>query len=190
MTRKRARSVLLCVALLVVAVSVPARKLGGVEMKDRLDVAGKSLVLNGMGIREATILNVDVYVAGLYLEAKSSSAKRVIDSVQVKRLALHFVREVTREQVTDAWTDGFEKNAGKSLAALKPRIRKLNGWMTAFRPGDSLVFTYIPATGVSVDVNGTTKGTIEGDDFARGLLSIWLGPEPPNQGLKDGLLGK
>ena len=43
--------------------------------------------------------------------------------------------------------------------------------------------------GMQVEVNGTVKGTITGDDFATAFLAIWLGPHPPNPGLKSGLLG-
>ena len=32
-------------------------------------------------------------------------------------------------------------------------------------------------------------GTIKGDDSARALVSIWLGPRPPSADLKTGLLG-
>ena len=52
-----------------------------------------------------------------------------------------------------------------------------------------LIFTHKPGAGIQVDVNGTVKGTIPGDDFARAFLSIWLGAHPPNAGLKAGLLG-
>ena len=38
-------------------------------------------------------------------------------------------------------------------------------------------------------MNGTVKGTIKGDDFAKAFLFIWLGPEPPNPEIKSGLLG-
>jgi hypothetical protein len=50
-------------------------------------------------------------------------------------------------------------------------------------------FTYKPRSGVLVDVGGAAKGTVEGDDFAKALLSIWLGARPPNANLKAGLLG-
>lgn len=43
----------------------------GVTMRDTVTVANKQLVLNGMGLREATFLNIDVYVAGLYVDRKS-----------------------------------------------------------------------------------------------------------------------
>jgi hypothetical protein len=40
-----------------------------------------------------------------------------------------------------------------------------------------------------VDVNGTAKGTINGDDFAKAFFSIWLGANTPNPALKRGLIG-
>jgi hypothetical protein len=185
-----------CRALLSVALLVPflggaaPRELAGVRMPTQVQVAGKTLVLNGMGIREATILNVDVYVAGLYLETRSSDAKRVLASAQIKRLELHFVREVTREQVIEAWNEGFGNNAGAQLPKLRARIRALDELMKDFRAGGTLTFTCVPGTGVQVEIGRELRGTIAGDDFARALLSIWLGPRPPNAGLKTGLLGR
>jgi hypothetical protein len=69
-------------------------------------------------------------------------------------------------------------------------MQKLGSYMTDFHPGDTLAFTYVPATGVEVTVKGTARGTLPGDDFARALFSIWLGKEPPNEDLKAGLLGR
>jgi len=40
-----------------------------------------------------------------------------------------------------------------------------------------------------VDVNGRVAGRIDGDDFARAFLSIWLGEHPPNPDLRAGRLG-
>ena len=42
---------------------------------------------------------------------------------------------------------------------------------------------------INVEIDGNRKGTIKGRDFVRPFLSIWLGKEPPNPGLKVGLLG-
>ena len=68
-------------------------------------------------------------------------------------------------------------------------IRRLNRWVTDISEGDVMQFTYVPGTGLNVVVNGRNKGTIEGDDFARVFFNIWLGSNPPNSGLKTGLLG-
>ncbi len=72
---------------------------------------------------------------------------------------------------------------------MRSGIRRLNGWVTDVDEGDRMMFTYIPGTGLQVVVNGRRKGTIEGDDFARAFFNIWLGSNPPNSGLKRGLLG-
>jgi hypothetical protein len=47
----------------------------------------------------------------------------------------------------------------------------------------------VPGKGVVVEVKGHVETTIPGADFARALFAIWLGPEPPNTALKEGLLG-
>ena len=43
---------------------------------------------------------------------------------------------------------------------------------------------------VALDNEGWPEvvGTIAGDDFARSMLAIWLGPKPPTGALKRGLL--
>jgi hypothetical protein len=167
-----------------------AGKLEGVTMPDTTTVAGKQLVLNGMGLREATFLKVDVYVAGLYLEARSSDPAQILQSNQAKQLVLKFVRDVGRGDIVKAWNEGFHKNATVPEAQLRDRIDQLNSWMTGFRDGDVLSFTFIPGSGVAVDINGVRKGTVAGTDFAQSLLAIWLGQHPPNGDLKKGLLGR
>jgi hypothetical protein len=175
--------------VLLLAPAAFAGERAGVKMPDKVTVGSKELVLNGMGVREATVFNVDVYVAGLYLEARSSNGEQIAASPQAKRLLLSFVRDVDRDDITEAWTSGFKKN-GADMAALRDRIAKLNGWMKAVRKGETLTFTYEPEKGLTVTVDGNVAGTIEGADFASAFFRIWLGPKPPNGGLKNGLLGK
>lgn len=162
----------------------------GVRMPDTIDVAGKPLVLNGMGLREATFFKVDVYVAGLYLESVSSDAGAIIASQQTKRLVLRFVRDVGRGDIVKAWNSGFAGNAIVKLATIQGQIDRLNAWMGDFEKGDTLSFTFVPGQGVAVDINGARKGVIAGEDFSRSVLAIWLGPKPPTGALRKGLLGK
>jgi hypothetical protein len=49
--------------------------------------------------------------------------------------------------------------------------------------------TYIPGKGTELTLNGKSKGTVEGADFAAALFSIWLGPKPISESLKKELLG-
>ena len=166
-----------------------AADLADVQMPDRIEVAGKPLLLNGMGIRKVTMLEVEVYVAGLYLEQRSRDALEIIGSAQTKRIALRFKRRVGRRELVQIWEEGFKKNAGRELAALRNRIYMLSSWMPDLHAGDTLTFTYIAGRGVEVGINGNAKGTIVGASFARTLWSIWLGAEPLNEELKRGLLG-
>lgn len=183
------RALLFAVACVAVSRPALARECEGVRLPNQVDVAGAHLALVGMGIREATALNVDVYVAGLYLESPTRNARQIIESQQKKRLVLSFVRDVDASDIAEAMTDGFRANAGGNLAALQARLRQMNGWLPSVTDGQRLVFTYVPGTGLEVQAGGRVKGVIEGEDFARTFFAIWFGPNPPNAGLKRGLLG-
>jgi hypothetical protein len=125
----------------------------------------------------------------LYVPQRSSDPSQILRTDEPKVVELVFVHDVRRDQMTKAWQEGFQKNAGPRLAALQPRIDLMNGWMVDAKKGDTLAFTYLPGQGVEVRVGATVKGTIPGDDFAQALFGIWLGPHPPNERLKAGLLG-
>ena len=187
------RMVVTAAAALALGGHVPASstagELAGVTLPDQLTIEGRTPVLNGMGLRQATILRVHVYVGGLYLEARSSDASQIIASEAMKRLILHFVRDVGRQNLVEAWDEGFTKSAGSGLASLRDRVATLDGWMVDFKRGDTLTFTQIPGRGIVVEVKGQAKGTLAGADFARALWGIWLGDRPPNPELKKGLLG-
>lgn len=182
------RALFLAVLLAWPATAVLAGELAGVAMPDQVEVEGKTLLLNGLGLREATFLKVDVYVAGLYLEQKSGDVDAILDPERASRIRMQFVRKVKKGKMVEAWNEGFRKNA-EDLTPLQERIDRLNGWMEDMAKTETMTFTRLPGRGVSVAVKGQEKGTIEGDDFARVLWSIWLGPEPPNEGLKKGMLG-
>ncbi len=166
-----------------------ARECRGVEFPDHIQVKDTDLTLNGLGIRKATILKVNVYVAALYVTSPTRDPRTLVDPGTPAELILHFVRNVGVGDLRNAWSEGFERAAKDQLPLLSARIAMLNSWMSDIKTGQRLVFVRQPGTGVQVSVNGVVKGTITGDDFSRALLTIWLGPEPPNADLKSGLLG-
>ncbi|HVY82107.1 MAG TPA: chalcone isomerase family protein [Steroidobacteraceae bacterium] len=181
---------LLIAALLTIGTAVAhGKECKGVTFPERVQVDGRDLTLNGLGLRKATFLKVSVYVAALYVTQPSHDARALIESSGPMQLILHFVRNVDAEDLTKAWSEGFERSAQDQLAPLTQRIARLNGWMSDVRRGERLIFIRRPGVGVEVNVNGAVKGTLEGDDFARAFLGIWLGPTPPNPELKEGLLG-
>jgi len=178
-----------CMILALGSASAQARECRGVGFEDQVSVDGGALALNGLGLRLATIFKVKVYVAALYLAKTSTDPNAILGANSPSELILHFVRDVDAKDIRGAWSEGFEKNAADQLPALQQRIGILNGWMADVKSGQRLIFIHKPGTGIEVNVNGTLKGVINGDDFARAFLSIWLGAKPPNPEVRSGLLG-
>jgi hypothetical protein len=161
----------------------------GVDFPEQAQVEGSALKLNGLGLRQATFLKVNVYVAALYVAQPSRDGNAILKANAPKELILHFVRDVGRADLVKGWDEGFEDNAKDELPALKNRIESFKGMMSDMKTGQRMRFVHKPGAGVNVEVAGAAKGTVAGDDFARALFSIWLGARPPNQELKAGLLG-
>jgi len=187
---RRSLPAVLVSAMMVLSVGpVSGKECHGVTFPEQTSVQTIPLTLNGLGLRQATMLKVNVYVAALYVVQKSADANAILAANTPKQLILHFVRDVDSGDLKKAWEEGFENNAKAQMPALKERIEKLQAWMVDMKSGQKLTFTHKPGVGIEVDVNGTVKGTIERDDYAKAFLAIWLGAKPPNPGLKEGLLG-
>jgi Chalcone isomerase-like len=176
-------------AIVLLAHTAHAGERAGVTLPDALSVEGKPLLLNGMGIRKVTFLRIKAFVAGLYLETRSHSASEIIRSDQVKRLDMVMLRDVDREDIIDICQAGLGKN-GADMVKLKASFDQFAAWMTDLKERDTMTFLYVPGRGLAVIVKGQVKGTIAGAEFSGALLSIWLGPKPVDDDLKDRLLGK
>ena len=162
--------------------------LAGVTLPDTVQVGGKTLVLNGLGLRKKYM--VKVYVAGLYLEQKSSDANAIIKADAPKRIVLQFVHGASKSQMTDAFNESFNDNTPDAVKTMKPDIDKLLGAIDAVKVGDQMVFTYVPGTGTTFAQGGQDKVTIPGAAFGQVMFSVWLGPKPPTAECKTGMLGK
>lgn len=185
------RRLLIVLACLALAAPVAAGTLEGVTMADSAQVGDSTLTLNGMGLRikKVAFLKVKVYVAGLYLPGRTSDPSAILDADGAKRLVMHFLyKEVSRDKLIEAWTEGFAGNA-KGLQ-FGDRLDTFNAMWDDMKTGEEAVLTYVPGTGTTVEIKGETKGVIPGADFAKALFSVWLGPEPPNPEIKQGLLGR
>jgi len=159
-----------------------------VTLPGTVDVGGHSLVLNGVALRKKAIFKV--YVAGLYLSAKSSDADAILDADSPRRLVMQFLRDVDKKKMCDAWDEALEKNTENPSDQLKADFVTLCGYMEDIKKEQQFVFTYLPGTGTTVDVAGATKGTIKGKDFADAIFKAWIGPNPgPGEGFKKDLLG-
>jgi hypothetical protein len=147
-----------------------------------------TLELSGVG--ELRYLGfVKIYDGALYLPAEADSSQ-VLDNIS-KRLEVRYLRSFKSKDFGPATIAGIKKNVDpETYARLESRIAYHNGLYDDITPGDRVSLTYIPTVGTRLEINGTTKGTIEGADFARALFSIWLGEKPFDRGFKKALLGE
>ena len=168
------------------AATAGAATLADVNVPDSATLGGQKLVLNGLGLRKKAIFKV--YVGALYLPSKTSSADAALAAGMAK-VTMRFMRDVDAGKLRDAWTEGFaNNNAPAEVAKLKARIDRFNALFTDVKEGD--VVEVDLSNGVSVTIAGKARGSVEGDDMAKAVLRIWLGPKPPSDDLKAGMLGK
>lgn len=177
-------SVLLGLHLLLSPLAVAGTH-AGVTLPDSVSLSGSPLVLNGMGLREKYF--IDIYVAGLYLPAKTSDAAKAINDDVPKQITMSMTYDLSKAKLADAMRDGM---SSAPTASAKAHTETLAGWMEDVGPGDKIVITYLPGKGTSVSVKGKEKGTIAGVDFMKAIWTIYLGSKPPTSELKKGLLGK
>ncbi|HZH02162.1 MAG TPA: chalcone isomerase family protein [Myxococcaceae bacterium] len=178
----------LAATLALFAPSAPAlaKEVSGITLPESATVAGKPVVLNGAGVRKKFVFKV--YVAGLYVETPSRDEAMLLSSDQVKQIQLWMLRDLDRKQIVEAIRKGFERNARARMPALQARLDQFTAKIPDVKKGSQLVITYQP--GVGTQVSGAGESTsVPGKDFADALLSVWLGDEPVDGGLKKGLLG-
>lgn len=175
-------------ALLLTASAAWAGTLAGVTLPDKVDVDGQSLVLNGLGLRSKLIIKV--YVGGLYLPQKEKSAQKILAADAPRRMALHFIYDVDKEQMCDAWNEGLEANTPNASAEVKKSFQTLCTWMDGVGKGQQLTMTYLPGQGTRVEIAGKVKGTLPGKATADAILGTWIGPDPaPGKDFKKAVLG-
>ena len=171
-----------------VALPAVAADLDGVSMPELLEYGGNSLRLNGMGMRTYSIFRVHIYVAGLYLDHPSADAEAILRSRGVKLLRIRFTHDVSQDRARDAWADGFAQNC-RAPCHLRPEdLARFLAAVPEFHRGDdsTLLFT---GDVVDIEVNGRRLGEIADPEFTRAVLAAFIGPNPPSEPFKHGLLG-
>ncbi len=166
-----------------------AAKKADVELPDTMNLEGKELLLNGIGIRRATIFNVKVYVGGLYVLKKSQDPKVIIEQENPKHITMTFVRDVDADDLQDGWLEGFKAAVSEAeRKSLMEAFNKFNATMKDIEEGESILINFLDK-GVQVSVKGQKHPFIGNKTFSKALLSIWF-LNARDERLRDELLGK
>ena len=171
-----------------------AAELEDVRLEDRVRVDGHALQLNGMALRIRYFFKV--YVAGLYLAEKASTAQGAYEVRGAKRIVLVMMRDATADQFCESVETGLRINhSDEQLASIKTRTDALMAMIRAAgvaRKGSRIVLDFVPSAGATtLFVDGVVQGPpMAGEEFYRALLRIWLGERPAQEDLKQALLGQ
>ncbi len=180
---------LILAAALTLATTAGAATVAGVNIADTTDVNGQKLVLNGAGLRKKFVIKV--YTGALYLPAKQSNPAAILGADTPRRMVMHFVYDVDKEKIAEAWEEGLEANTPNAAADVKAAFKNLSAWMEDMKEGQELVMTYVPGTGTTIVVNGKVKGTLAGKAVNDAILSTWIGAKPgPGGDFKKAVLGQ
>lgn len=169
-----------------------AIEVAGLKFDDTVKVAGKELKVNGAGVRVRIV--VKVYAMVLYLPEKKDTAAGVLESPGPRRFSLGLLREVTGEDLGQAFMAGITANTDKTERS--KFVNQLAQFGEAFvnipqaKKGDVINVDWVPDTGTVMTLNGKPIGEPLKDlGFYNAVLKIWLGDKPVDSSLKPQLLG-
>jgi hypothetical protein len=169
-----------------------AIEVAGLKFDDTVKVAGKELKVNGAGVR--TRIVIKVYAMVLYLPEKKDTPAAVLESPGPRRFSLGLLREVTGEELGQAFMSGITANTDK--AERSKFVNQLAQFGEAFvnipqaKKGDVINVDWVPDTGTVMTFNGKPIGEpLKDIAFYNAVLKIWLGDKPVDSSLKPQLLG-
>ena len=162
--------------------------IGNTVMEYQIERGGKTLTMNGGGTR--SMLFIDLYSAGLYLQEKSSDPIAISYEDETMSIRIKITSKlVTRKTMISAIEQGFEKATDGQTGSFKDRIELINKYYAQeFKMGDVLELIYIKEKGTVCMLNDKELGIIKGQDFKFALYKIWLGEDPASKSLKKRML--
>lgn len=190
--KHRISSFALAAAIALPQIPALAAEVSGIKFDDAMTVGGKSLTLNGLGVRHKL---VKVYAIGLYLTEKKSSTPDVLALTGPKRFRMVTLREITSDELAQAVLAGINKNLDKDektkYVSQLTKFGELFNEVEGGKKGDVIIGDYIPGTGTVVLFNGKPLGQPLPDlGFYNAILRIWIGNNPADPTLKPLLLGE
>lgn len=170
--------------------SAHAARLEGQSFDNATVLAGRTLRLNGLGLRG--VAWIKAFVAGLYLPAPSKDGAQIISMPGPKRLRLKIMLEAPSKELSKALQSRAGREPEAVRVALGDRVQKLASAIDGIgkvKPGDVLDLDYVPDQGVQLRYNDQAVGMpVPGEDLYRVVLKIFVGEKPVDKRMKEGLL--
>lgn len=186
------RTLLAAASLSLSMLAAQAAEVSGIKFDESATVAGKSLVLNGLGVRYKV---VKVYALGIYLSEKKNHTADVLALTTPKRFRIVTLRDITSDELGQAFLTGINKNLSKDEKAKfvnqLVKFGELFNEIEGGKKGDTIIGDFVPGTGTVITMNGKQLGqAIHDPAFFNAILRIWIGDNPADPTLKPLLLGE
>ena len=167
-----------------------ALQIEGVEIPESVKVEGKTLHLNGAGMRTISPLGIPVnlYVASFYAPAPIRSERAALAAVAPLQFNFTFLQGVNKTLISRAWRAQFSHSVTETYPGyehdkdaflhLVGNLDKLGRDTVEFVGNDTRVLD-----------SGRLMGVVHGRNFQKAYLSLLFGPKPASRRLKPELLG-
>lgn len=176
------------IAMIVTAVSANALTVDSINFEDKVNVAGKDLVLNGVGIRKATFLKIKVYYGALYLTEKHTNASEFLKTDSPKQITMHFVRDVDVKDLKKTYLEAFESANKETFKNMLPTLEEFNSNLRDIKKGERMIISFL-TDGATLTFAGKTYPKVGNAAFSKALLNMYF-INPLDAGLTQGLLGQ
>jgi len=170
----------------LLTVTCLATEIGGVKLPQTLSFAGHEVQLHGAGLRKK--LFIKVYAGALYLSSEASTEQQILSEDSSMVVRMHFIYDgVSVEKLISAWDEGFSKTTAGEFG---DKVKAFNAlFRHEAKKGNIYDVVYIPGQGIEVFFNDQSQGKVTcGPAFKKAVFAIWLGPDPADEGLKEGML--
>lgn len=164
-----------------------AAELDGLPIPDTRQVDGKTLHLNGFGLRTYSILELHIYVASLYLEHPSINPDEIIRSPETKLLTVKFERGISADRARNAWRENLENNCVAPCHLDPEDVERFLSLVPTMNAGDNYNLLF-KQNGATVTVNDREIGSFSKRQFAEVMLATFIGPNTKLPGLRKDLL--
>jgi hypothetical protein len=169
-----------------------AMSIEGFTFPGEVTVAGTTLHLNGVGVRQVAWLKG--YASGLYLPQKATQATQALTQTGPKRVSMRMIIDAPSEEFAKAFMRGVTRNAVPGdLPKMQERMKAFDATVRAIgklKRGDQIDVEWRPAEGTTALVNGKQQGKpVPGEDIYTAMLKIYIGDRPTDDKMKAGLLG-
>ncbi|MCK9564206.1 MAG: chalcone isomerase family protein, partial [Bacteroidales bacterium] len=150
----------------------------------------QALELNG--VAPFTELGNEIYLAGLFVDSRSSDIAELFSDARERKMEIRFSSDMSRRRWSNNWMQSIAINTSRDalVSAADELSQALSSFADNLSTGDQVEIHYIPGEGTDIRLNGTTLANDLGPGIFNLFLSSWIGSVPPSSNFRNALVGR